>query len=50
MENYFFTNLGILVILLASLFPAGFFFFMNFKNVVKNRKKPTLNLESFDEK
>lgn len=48
MENYFFTNLAILVILLASLFPFGFFFIFNYKLGRKNKKMPTVNLESLD--
>jgi hypothetical protein len=49
MENYFFTNLAIFIMLLTALFPISFFFFFNYTFRIKDRKRPKVNLESLDE-
>lgn len=49
MDNYFFTNLAILVIFLTALTPISFFFFFNHKFSKKERKEVKLNLDSLDD-
>lgn len=52
MDNYFFTNLAIMVILLTSLVPLSFFYFLTVKanpNKEKRKKSPTVDLDSLDD-
>lgn len=52
MDNYFFTNLAILVILLTSLVPLSFFYFFTVRanpDKDKRKKRPTVDLKSLDD-
>jgi hypothetical protein len=52
MDNYFFSNLAIMVILLSSLFPLSFFYFLTVKigpDKNKRKQRPTVDLKSLDD-
>jgi len=52
MDNYFFTNLAIMVILLTSLVPLSFFYFLTVRSDPekdKRKKRPTVDLKSLDD-
>lgn len=52
MDNYFFTNLAIMVILLTSLVPLSFFYFLTVRanpDKDKRKKRPTVDLKSLDD-